>query len=143
LVGWLVGSLIVDLKVLEAEIRKIELVGLEWKAAKLEEIAYGIQKIVINAHIEDDKVSTDAIEEKILELEDYVQSVDIAAFNKLCMSLLSISSFVLLQRQQLIIADWLCMYIEMALVRSHMLINVPKILLPPPPPPPPFVAYWQ
>jgi len=72
-----------DLKALEAEIRKIQIDGLEWKAGKLEAVAYGIQKLVINAHIEDDKVSTDIIEEKIMELEDYVQSVDIAAFNKL------------------------------------------------------------
>lgn len=29
------------------------------------------------------KVSTEALEEKICEFEDYVQSVDIAAFNKI------------------------------------------------------------
>ena len=38
---------------------------------------------VIGATVEDDKVSTDLVEEKIMEFEDEVQSVDIVAFNKL------------------------------------------------------------
>lgn len=33
--------------------------------------------------VEDDKVSVDDLVEKIQEFEDYVQSVDIAAFNKI------------------------------------------------------------
>uniref|UniRef100_A0AC34GEL1 Elongation factor 1 beta central acidic region eukaryote domain-containing protein n=1 Tax=Panagrolaimus sp. ES5 TaxID=591445 RepID=A0AC34GEL1_9BILA len=32
--------------------------------------------------VEDDKVSTDALEEKICEFEDLVQSIDVIAFNK-------------------------------------------------------------
>jgi len=32
--------------------------------------------------VEDDKVSIDELQEKISEFEDFVQSVDIAAFNK-------------------------------------------------------------
>lgn len=31
----------------------------------------------------DDKISTDELQEKIESFEDYVQSVDIAAFNKI------------------------------------------------------------
>jgi len=42
-----------------------------------------VHKLVIGAVVEDDKVSTDLIEEKIMELEDLVQSVDIQSFNKL------------------------------------------------------------
>lgn len=42
-----------------------------------------MHKLVIGAVVEDDKVSTDLIEEKIMELEDLVQSVDIQSFNKL------------------------------------------------------------
>jgi len=33
--------------------------------------------------VEDDKVSVDALTETIQEFEDFVQSVDIAAFNKI------------------------------------------------------------
>ena len=33
--------------------------------------------------IEDEKVSVDELTEKIQEFEDFVQSVDIAAFNKI------------------------------------------------------------
>jgi len=40
-------------------------------------------KILIGCIIEDVKVSTDDLIEKIEGFEDYVQSVDIAAFNKL------------------------------------------------------------
>ena len=72
-----------DMAELERRVREIALDGLEWKAGKLEDVAYGIQKLVINCHVEDDKVSTDILEEKIMELEDLVQSVDVAAFNKL------------------------------------------------------------
>lgn len=72
-----------DLGALEAKIREIKMEGLEWKAAKLEDIAFGIQKIVINCHVEDEKVSTDALIDEIMEFDDDVQSVDVAAFNKL------------------------------------------------------------
>lgn len=33
--------------------------------------------------VEDDKVSVDDLTDKIQEFEDYVQSIDIAAFNKI------------------------------------------------------------
>lgn len=51
--------------------------------AKLAEIGYGIKKLQISCHIEDEKVSVDDIQEKIQELEDYVQSTDIVSFSKL------------------------------------------------------------
>lgn len=50
--------------------------------AKLVPLAYGIHKLQISCVVEDDKVSVDWLVEQIQELEDYVQSVDIAAFNK-------------------------------------------------------------
>ena len=57
--------------------------GLAWKTEfKLEPVAFGIKKIIIGAAIEDAKVSTDDIQEEIEDMEE-VQSVDIAAFNKL------------------------------------------------------------
>ena len=62
----------------------IQMDGLMWKTEwKKEPIAYGVFKIVIGATVEDEKVSTDLVQEKIEEFEDEVQSVDIVAFNKL------------------------------------------------------------
>lgn len=52
-------------------------------SAKLVEIAFGIKKLQIMCIVEDDKVSVDALVETLQEFEDYVQSVDIAAFNKI------------------------------------------------------------
>jgi len=72
-----------DMKLLEAEVRKIEMDGLLWGSAKLVPLAYGIKKLQIATVVEDDKVSIDELTEKIQEIEDYVQSVDIAAFNKI------------------------------------------------------------
>lgn len=57
--------------------------GLLWGAAKLVPLAYGIKKLQICCVVEDDKVSTDFLEESIKEFEDLVQSVDIAAFQKI------------------------------------------------------------
>lgn len=72
-----------DMAVVEAEVRKIETDGLLWGAAKLVAIGYGIKKLQICCVVEDDKVGTDFLEENICALEDYVQSVDVAAFNKI------------------------------------------------------------
>ena len=44
-------------------------------AAKLIPVGYGIKKLQINAVIEDDKISTDDLEEKITGFEDYVSSL--------------------------------------------------------------------
>jgi len=58
--------------------------GLLWKSDYQKvHIAYGIFKLVITCIVEDDKVSVDEIIDRILELEDEVQSVDIAAFQKI------------------------------------------------------------
>ncbi|XP_011268236.1 elongation factor 1-delta isoform X2 [Camponotus floridanus] len=71
-----------DMKEMENAVRKIETDGLLWGASKLVPLAYGIHKLQISCVVEDDKVSVDWLVEQIQELEDYVQSVDIAAFNK-------------------------------------------------------------
>uniref|UniRef100_A0AC34GPR4 Uncharacterized protein n=1 Tax=Panagrolaimus sp. ES5 TaxID=591445 RepID=A0AC34GPR4_9BILA len=63
-------------------VRGIEMDGLTWGTAKKVPVAFGINKLQICCVVEDDKVSTDALEEKIYEFEDLVQSVDILAFNK-------------------------------------------------------------
>ena len=73
-----------SLEELAEKILAIEMDGLYWKTEwKKEPVAYGIFKIIIGATVEDDKVSTDTVQEKIEEFEDHVQSVDIVAFNKL------------------------------------------------------------
>merc|ERR1711931_106421 len=72
-----------DMKEVEANVRSVACDGLLWGASKLVPIGYGIRKLQINCVIEDDKVSTDFLEESITGFEDHVQSVDIAAFNKI------------------------------------------------------------
>jgi len=72
-----------DMKEVEKRVREIVMDGLEWKASKLQEVGYGIKKLSISCHIEDEKVSVDDIQEKIQEFEDLVQSTDIASFTKL------------------------------------------------------------
>jgi len=72
-----------DMKETERLVRTIEMDGLVWGASKLVPVGYGIQKLQIMCIVEDDKVSVEELQEKIQENEDYVQSVDIAAFNKI------------------------------------------------------------
>lgn len=72
-----------DMKEMERLCRTIEMDGLVWGAAKLVPLAYGIKKLQLLCVIEDLKVSTDELSEKMCEFEDHVQSVDIAAFNKI------------------------------------------------------------
>ncbi|RLU21280.1 hypothetical protein DMN91_005653 [Ooceraea biroi] len=71
-----------DMKEMEKAVRKIETDGLLWGASKLVPLAFGIHKLQISCVVEDDKVSVDWLTERIQDIEDYVQSVDIAAFNK-------------------------------------------------------------
>jgi elongation factor 1-beta len=72
-----------DMKKIEELVRTIKCDGLLWGASKFVPLAYGIKKLQICCVVEDDKVGTDFLEESITEFEDYVQSVDIAAFNKI------------------------------------------------------------
>lgn len=72
-----------DMKEMEKQVRTIVMDGLLWGSSKLVPVGYGINKLQIICVIEDDKVSIDLLTEKIEEFEDFVQSVDIAAFNKI------------------------------------------------------------
>lgn len=72
-----------DMKEMEKLVRTIEMDGLVWGASKLVPVGYGINKLQIMCVVEDEKVSVDLLVEKIQEFEDFVQSVDIAAFNKI------------------------------------------------------------
>ena len=40
-------------------------------------VGYGIRKLQISCVVEDDKVSTDDLEEKIVAFEDYVRSIQL------------------------------------------------------------------
>merc|ERR1712187_1074407 len=71
-----------DLDALRDQIKEIQMDGLVWGTAQKKPLAYGIFKLQIVCVIEDDKVSSDDLVEKIEEFEDHVQSVDIAAFQK-------------------------------------------------------------
>nr|KAJ0200059.1 hypothetical protein LSAT_V11C600308280 [Lactuca sativa] len=83
-----------DMKKLEEAVRSVEMEGLLWVdleivvqcAAKLVPVGYGIKKLTIMMTIVDDLVSVDTLIEERLTVEpinEYVQSCDIVAFNKI------------------------------------------------------------
>ncbi|RYP90559.1 hypothetical protein DL770_003321 [Monosporascus sp. CRB-9-2] len=72
-----------DMEGLEKAVRAIEKDGLVWGKSQLVPVGYGIKKLQINLVVEDEKVSLQELEEQIAGLEDYVQSTDIAAMQKL------------------------------------------------------------
>jgi len=61
----------------------VEMDGLVWGANKLVPVGYGINKLQLMCVVEDEKVSIEELQEKMEEFEDYVQSVDVAAMNKI------------------------------------------------------------
>ena len=72
-----------DLKVLEADVRKITMDGLSWgQEFGVADVAFGIKKLVVQCVIEDEKVFVDDLEDKIYALEG-AQSMDIIAMNKM------------------------------------------------------------
>merc|ERR1712121_300294 len=66
-----------------AAVKSIEMDGLVWGANKLVPIGYGIKKLQVMCVVEDAKVSIDELQEKIQDFEDFVQSCDVAAMNKI------------------------------------------------------------
>ncbi|KAM7409300.1 hypothetical protein PAMA_000989 [Pampus argenteus] len=72
-----------DMAKLEECVRSVQVDGLLWGTSKLVPVGYGIKKLQIACVVEDDKVGTDMLEEEIVKFEDYIQSVDVAAFNKI------------------------------------------------------------
>nr|XP_033471808.1 elongation factor 1-beta [Epinephelus lanceolatus] len=72
-----------DMAKLEECVRSIQMDGLVWGQSKLVPVGYGIKKLQISCVVEDDKVGTDILEEQITAFEDFVQSMDVAAFNKI------------------------------------------------------------
>ncbi|BEJ14665.1 hypothetical protein CspHIS471_0404320 [Cutaneotrichosporon sp. HIS471] len=73
-----------DMKELEDGVRAIEVDGLLWGASKLVPVGYGIKMLQITLVIEDAKVSLQDLQDRITDdLEDFVQSTDVAAMQKL------------------------------------------------------------
>lgn len=75
-----------DMKKLEEAVRSVEKEGLFWGASKLVAVGYGIKKLQIMLTIVDDLVSVDDLIEEQLTAEpcnEYIQSCDIVAFNKI------------------------------------------------------------
>jgi len=72
-----------DHKAMLASVKSIEMDGLLWGASKLVPIGYGIQKLQVMCTVEDDKVSVEELTEKIEAFEDFVQSCDVNAMNKI------------------------------------------------------------
>lgn len=68
---------------LESSVRGIEKDGLVWGASKLVPVGYGVRKLQINLVVEDEKVSLEELQDQIAEFEDYVQSSDVVAMQKL------------------------------------------------------------
>ena len=79
--GWEEGQ---DLEALAKKIiSTIKKDGLQWNTGyKLEEVAFGIKKLVIAFLAEDDKVSVQEITDELESWEDEIQSVDVVSFNK-------------------------------------------------------------
>ncbi|KAH7328665.1 hypothetical protein B0I35DRAFT_417994 [Stachybotrys elegans] len=72
-----------DMVALEAAVRGIEKEGLVWGASTLVAVGFGIKKLQINLVVEDEKVSTSDLQEEIEGFDEWVQSTDIAAMQKL------------------------------------------------------------
>ena len=64
-------------------VKSIEMDGLLWGASKLVPIGYGIKKLQVMCTVEDEKVSVEELSKKIEAFEDYVQSCDVNAMNKI------------------------------------------------------------
>lgn len=73
-----------DLNELFKKVQTIQMDGLVWSPdSKIIPVAYGMNKLQMGCVIEDDKILTDDLFDKITAWEDEVQSVDIVAFQKL------------------------------------------------------------
>ncbi|XP_040579461.1 elongation factor 1-beta [Lepeophtheirus salmonis] len=72
-----------DMAAMTKQVKSIEMDGLLWGADKLVPIGYGIKKLTVMCTVVDDKVSIEELQEKIEAMEDFVQSCDVAAMNKI------------------------------------------------------------
>ncbi|MDO8971658.1 MAG: elongation factor 1-beta family protein, partial [Saprospiraceae bacterium] len=72
-----------DMAALEAKIRSIEMDGLMWGGEfKVVDVAFGIQKLIVQGIVEDEKVPLDDLEERMQSFKEEVSSIDQIAMNK-------------------------------------------------------------
>lgn len=74
-----------DMKAIETAVRGVEMDGLVWGSEfKIVDVAFGIQKLIAQAIIEDEKVSLYDLEEKLAACcPDLIQSVDQTSMSKI------------------------------------------------------------
>merc|ERR1712192_51591 len=72
-----------DMDEMLKNVKSIGMDGLLWGASKLIPIGYGIKKLQVMCTVEDDQGSIEELSEKIEEFEDFVQSCDVNAMNKI------------------------------------------------------------
>merc|ERR1712083_1059814 len=72
-----------DMQEMLKHVKSVEMDGLLWGASKLVPIGYGINKLQVMCTVEDEKVSIEELGEKIEAFEDFVQSCDVNAMNKI------------------------------------------------------------
>lgn len=72
-----------DMHELESSVRKIEHDGLVWGVSQMIAVGFGVRKLQINLIVEDEKVSVTDLQEEVETLEEYVQSSDVVAMQKL------------------------------------------------------------
>merc|ERR1719342_825793 len=72
-----------DLDAMKEACLGISMEGLVWGATKQVPLAFGIKKLQIMCTVEEEKVSIEELGEKMEEFEEFVQSVDVAAMNKI------------------------------------------------------------
>ncbi|GAA5858074.1 hypothetical protein JCM8547_005642 [Rhodosporidiobolus lusitaniae] len=72
-----------DMAALEAAVRSIRKDGLVWGLSKLVPVGYGVRKLQMSLVVEDELVSTDLLQEEIQEFDEWVQSSDVVAMQKL------------------------------------------------------------
>lgn len=84
---WLTVELSICVSFFNIHWIKCLIVDFCWLAARLIPVGYGIKKLQIMMTIVDDLVSVDSLIEEHLTVEpanEYIQSCDIVAFNKIC-----------------------------------------------------------
>ena len=74
---------VTNMEAKKAACMEIKMDGLAWGVNNLVPLAFGIQKLQIMCSVEDEKVSIEALGEKIEAFKDYVQTVDVGAMNKI------------------------------------------------------------
>ena len=72
-----------DLDKMLACVRSISMDGLHWGASERESVAFGIEKMKLMCTVEDDKVSIEDLQKRMMGFREFVQSVEVVAMNKI------------------------------------------------------------